>query len=148
MVHVAPWVAKRRWRLGATTGQAVTRVDCTDDRLAMVLRRLRDDERWGAFDAALPQHTVRVYDLSPERVHVDSPSASASATGSDAGLFQCGHSKDDRPALPPGKVMQAGLDPWGMPLATDVVAGERADAPLYLPCIERGQASLGRRGRL
>src|SRR5574341_1253416 len=32
MVHVEPWVAKRLGTLGATTGQAVTRVDCTDDR--------------------------------------------------------------------------------------------------------------------
>ena len=35
-----------------------------------------------------------------------------------------------------------------MPLATDVVSGERADDPLYLPCIARVQASLGRRGLL
>jgi transposase len=35
-----------------------------------------------------------------------------------------------------------------MPLATDVVSGERADAPLYVPCIARVQASLGRRGLL
>ena len=35
-----------------------------------------------------------------------------------------------------------------MPLATDVVSGERADDPLYVPCIARVQASLGRRGLL
>src|SRR5213076_743733 len=34
----------------------------------------------------------------------------------------------------------------GMPLATDVVSGERADDPLYMPCIERVQASVGRHG--
>jgi transposase len=44
--------------------------------------------------------------------------------------------------------MQAVRDPLGMPLATDVVAGERADAPLYVPCMERGQAGLGRHGLL
>jgi hypothetical protein len=41
--------------------------------------------------------------------------------------------------------MQAVLDPLGMPLATDVVSGERADDPLYVPCIERVQQSVGRR---
>src|SRR6266851_921350 len=92
--------------------------------------------------------TVRVYDLAAERVHVDSTSASAYATVSAAGLFQFGHSKDYRPDLPQVKVMQAVLDPLGMPLATDVVSGERADDPLYMPCIERVQASLGRRGLL
>ena len=148
MVHVEPWVAKRLGTLGATTGQAVTRVDFTDDRLEIVLRRLSDDERWSAFESTLNQHTVRVYALSPERVHVDSTSASVYATVSDHGLFQFGHSKDYRPDLPQVKVMQAVLDPLGMPLATDVVSGERADDPLYLPCIARVQASLGRRGLL
>ena len=147
-VHVAPWVAKRLWTLGFTTGQAVMRVDFTDDRLEIVLRRLSDDTRWAAFESALNQHTVRVYDLSTERVHVDSTSASVYATVSEGGLFQFGHSKDDRPDLPQVKVMQAVLDPLGMPLATDVVSGERADDPLSMPCIERVQASVGRHGLL
>src|SRR5499425_706026 len=148
MVHVEPWVAQRLWTLGVTTGQAVKRIDFTDDRLEIVLRRLSDDTRWAAFESALNQYTVRVYDLSPARVHVDSTSASAYATVTERGLFQFGHSKDDRPDLPQVKVMQAVLDPLGMPLATDVVSGERADDPLYLPCIERLQESLGRRGLL
>jgi transposase len=148
MVHVEPWVANRLWTLGVATGQAVKRVDFTDDRLEIVLRHLSDDTRWDAFESALNQHTVRVYDLSTERVHVDSTSASVYATVSEGGLFQFGHSKDDRPDLPQVKVMQAVLDPLGMPLATDVVSGERADDPLYLPCIERVQASLGQHGLL
>src|SRR5207245_10571532 len=83
MVHVEPWVAKRLWPLGVTTGQAVRRVDCTDDRLEIVLRRLSDDTRWAAFASALNQHTVRVYDLSTARGHVASPSASVYATVSE-----------------------------------------------------------------
>src|SRR6266571_6238012 len=148
LVHVEPWVAQRLWTLGATTGQAIKRVDFTDDRLEIVLRRLSDDTRWAAFESALNQHTVRVYDLSTARVHVDSTSASAYATVTEGGLFQFGHSKDYRPDLPQVKVMQAVLDPLGMPVATDVVSGERADDPLYVPCIERVQTSVGRRGLL
>ena len=148
MVHVEPWVSQRLYTLGATTGQPITRVDFTDDRLEIVLRRLSDDTRWAAFESALNQQTVRVYDLQAQRVHVDSTSASAYVTVTDGGLFQFGHSKDYRPDLPQVKVMQAVLDPLGMPLATDVVSGERADDPLYLPCIERVQASLGRHGLL
>ena len=142
MVHVEPWVVKRLWTLGVTTGQAVQRVDFTDDRLEIVLRCLSDDTRWAAFEAALNQHTVRVYDLCTARVHVDSTSASVYAMVSEGGLFQFGHSKDDCPDLPQVKVMQAVLDPLGMPLATDVVSGERADDPLYMPCIERVQARV------
>jgi transposase len=63
-------------------------------------------------------------------------------------LLQFGHSKDHRPDLLQVKVMQVVLDPLGMPLATDVVSGERADDPLYVPCIARVQASLGRHGLL
>ena len=148
MVHVEPWVSQRLYTLGATTGQTVTRVAFADDRLEIVLRRLSDDTRWAAFESALNQHTVRVYDLQAQRVHVDSTSASAYATVTERGLFQFGHSKDDRPDLPQVKVMQAVLDPLGMPLATDVVSGERADDPLYMPCIARVQASLGRHGLL
>jgi transposase len=56
---------------------------------------------------------------------------------SQDGVLQVGQSKDDRPDLPQGKVMQAVLDPLGMPLATDVVSGERADDPLYVPRLKR-----------
>src|SRR6266404_1863499 len=40
LVHVEPWVSKHLWTLGASTGQAVKRVDFTDDRLEIVLRHL------------------------------------------------------------------------------------------------------------
>ncbi len=33
--------------------------------------------------------------------------------------------------------MLASLDPLGLTLAVDVVSGERADDPLYLPCYQR-----------
>jgi transposase len=148
LVHVAPWVANRLGTLRATTEQAVERLDFTDDRLEIVLRYLHDDTRWAAFEAALNRHAVRVYALPTARVHVDSTRASAYATVSENGRFQFGHSKDYRPDLPQVKVMQAVLDPLGMPLATDVVSGERADDPLYVPCIQRVQASIGRHGLL
>jgi transposase len=109
---------------------------------------LRDDSHWTAFEAALNQHLIRVYDLRAARVHVDRTSASTYAGVNEEGLLQFGPSKAHRPALPQGKVRQAVLDPLGMPLATEVVSGNRADDPLYVPCIERVQASVGRRGVL
>jgi transposase len=146
--HLEPWVANRSWTLQTATGQEIERLDFTDDRLEIVLRHLSDDERWVQFESRLNQHSVRVYDLRTERVHVDSTTSSAYAGVSPEGLFQFGHSKDHRPDLPQVKVMQAVLDPLGLPLATDVVSGERADDPLYVPCIARVQQSLGRRGLL
>src|SRR3989440_770813 len=91
LVHVEPWGANRLWTLRTATGQAVERLDFTDDRLEIVLRRLSDDTRWAQFESTLNQHTVRVYDPPTERVHVDSTSASTYARVTDEGLFQFGH---------------------------------------------------------
>jgi hypothetical protein len=146
LVHVEPWAAQRQMMLSQATGKVVRAHEFSDDRLEIVLRLLSDDKDWMSFESELNQHLVRVYDLQAQRVHVDSTSASAYASVSDEGLFQFGHSKDQRPDLPQVKVMQAVLDPLGMLLVIDVVSGERADDPLYIPCIERVQASLGRSG--
>src|SRR5437867_12226760 len=37
LVHAEPWVVIRLWTLSATTGQAVNRFDCTDERLEISL---------------------------------------------------------------------------------------------------------------
>jgi transposase len=44
--------------------------------------------------------------------------------------------------------MMGALDPLGMPLATDVLSGERADDGLYLPIIERIRRGLHKTGLL
>jgi transposase len=109
--HVEPWVGNRWFTLQTVTGEDVARLDFTDDRLEIVLRRLSDDTRWAQFESHLNQHTVRVYNLKTDRIHVDSTTASAYVGVSESGLFQFGHSKDYRPDLPQVKVMQAVLDP-------------------------------------
>jgi transposase len=60
---------------------------------------------------------------------------------------QFGHSKDD-PSRPQIKLMMASLDPMGMPLASEVVSGERADDSLYLPIIKRLEQRLRQSGLL
>ena len=44
--------------------------------------------------------------------------------------------------------MLGALDPLGLPLAVDVVAGDQADDPLYLPVYRRIRQTLGRTGVL
>jgi transposase len=100
------------------------------------------------FEATLNGHLLRVYDLSPQRVRLDSTTASGYGSVTPEGLFQFGHSKDHRPDLPQVKVMLATLDPLGIPLATMVVPGQRADDPLYIPAITQVRQGLGRRGLL
>jgi transposase len=146
--HVRAWVQKRLRTLCGSTGQLIQELDFTDDRLELVLLALSQDDRWAAFEAALSGQLVRVYDLATERVRLDSTSASGYWTVTAGGLFQFGHSKDHRPDLPQVKVMLAALDPLGLPLATDVLCGQRADDPLYIPAIQRVRAGLKRRGLL
>ena len=61
--------------------------------------------------------------------------------------MQFGHSKDD-PSRPQIKLMAGSLDPLGMPLATAVVSGERADDGLYGPLIDRLEVGLNQTGLL
>ena len=89
-----------------------------------------------------------MYDLKVEVVRVDSSTASGYVSVTEDGLFQFGHSKDHRPDLPQVKVVQSVLDPLGMPVATQVVSGEKADDPLYIPAIGQVRKGLGKRGLL
>lgn len=146
--HVEPWAEQRLQTLRRCTGQRIHPLDVSDDRLAGLLEAWSDDECWCTFEGALTQQLLRVYDLQPQRVRLDSTTANGYWGVTEDGLFQLGHSKDHRPDLPQVKVMLAALDPMGMPVATDVVPGQRADDPLYVPAITRVRASVARRGLL
>jgi hypothetical protein len=50
--------------------------------------------------------------------------------------------------LPQVKVMLSALDPLGLPGATNVVPGQRADDPLYIPAIARVREGVAQRGLL
>ncbi len=62
-------------------------------------------------------------------------------------LFQVGKAKNGQYETQ-YKLMLASLDPLGLPLAVDVVSGERADDPLYLPCYQRVKQVLFENGVL
>ena len=144
--HVEPWAAERLPTLSAGVGPPVRALDFSDDRLAAVLDYLSEDDAWEPFEQALTQQLLRVYDLQPQRVRIDRTTAKGYRRLTPEGLFQLGHSKDHRPDLPQVKINLSVLDPLGLPLTTTVVSGERADDPLYVPEIQRVQASVGRRG--
>jgi transposase len=145
---VEKWVSGCVATLESSTGQMVLASEWSDDRLGRILDLLSEEEAWQGFERALNQRTIRVYDLRPERVRVDSTTASGYWTVTEEGLFQLGHSKDHRPDLPQVKVNLSALDPLGMPVATQVVSGESADDPLYVPAIEQVRKSLDMTGLL
>ena len=140
--QVEGWYAKREKTIGHYIAEQMVPNDFRDDRLAIILRTLSDDERWSAIESELTKRCIRVYDLTVEAIRLDTTTVSGHWAITEAGLFQYGHSKDHRPDLPQLKVMLATLDPLGMPVATQVVSGNRADDPLYLPAIAAVQATL------
>jgi transposase len=110
--------------------------DFTDDRLTLLLRGLSRASTWQAIETDLGRSIIRVYNLKQERIRLDPTTVSGHHAGGDDSLFQFGHSKDD-PSLRQVKVMVAALDPLGLPVATQVVAGHRADDPLYIPAVDQ-----------
>jgi len=146
--YVQAWAAARLGTLQHLSRQVVRALDFSDDRLAYLLRALSDDFHWLPFEATLNRHLLRVYDLPTERVRIDTTTASGYWQVDAGGLFQFGHSKDQRPDLPQLKVLLASLDPLALPLVTDVLPGQYADDPLYPPAITRVRRAVARRGLL
>ncbi len=144
---VRDWVRQAHTTLEHVTGHSIRETDFTDDRLTIVLRLLSDTTSWQALELELGQSIIRVYDLAHAPVRLDATTISGYHAGGPASLFQFGESKD-APDLRQVKVMMGALDPLGLPLATDVVSGERADDGLYVPIIERIVTTLATVGLL
>src|SRR5262245_39938476 len=138
LCRLQPWAEANLHTLAACLGKAVRPLDFQDDRLADILARLALDHKPGHLpcqdsESELNQHTVRVYNLTPDFFRVDTTTANTyAAVQDDLGYIQFGHSKD-RDDLPQIKVPLATLDPLGMPVSTFVVPGNWADDPLYVP---------------
>jgi transposase len=145
--HVQPWVEEHLDTLTACLDKTIRPLDFSDDRLAAMLDRFAEAERWDDFETALNGAVLRVYDLASDRVRIDTTSAKTYAGVSEAGLFQFGHSKDHRSDLPQVKISLSALDPLGLPLTTTVVSGNCADDPLYVPEIQRVQQTVGSGGK-
>lgn len=146
--QVEGWYGKREKTIGHYLAEEVVTNDFRDDRLAIILKALSDDACWSQLERELTRRSIRVYDLDVQQVRLDTTTGSGHWAITEEGLFQYGHSKDHRPDLPQLKVMLSTLDPLGMPVATQVVSGNRADDPLYLPAIEAVQATLEQEGLL
>ena len=85
--------------------------------------------------------------MAQDVIRCDATTVSGDHEVTAGGLLQFGHSKDD-PTRPQIKVMMGSLDPFGMPLSTDVLSGERADDGLYIPIIDRIRRGLNKSGLL
>ena len=133
--------------LSRLTAQAIAPLDVSDDRLSHLLLHLSKKAYWHQIERELNARSIEIYDLSQDMIRGDATTVSGDHEVTAEGLFQFGHSKDD-PTRPQMKVMLGALDPLGMPLATDVLSGERADDGLYLPIMERLRRGLHKTGLL
>jgi transposase len=146
-VSVETYLKGMHHTLSRLTAQGIEPLDFSDDRLSRLLRHLSKPAYWHQIEKDLNARSIEVYDLHQNVIRCDATTVSGAHEVTAGGLFQFGHSKDD-PTRPQIKVMIGSLDPLGMPLATDVLSGERADDGLYIPLIERIRVGLKTPGLL
>ena len=146
-VSVEAYLKGMHHTLSRLTAQVIEPLDFSDDRLSHLLKHLSKPAYWHQIEHDLNARSIEVYDLSQDVIRCDATTVSGEHEVTAGGLLQFGHSKDD-PTRPQIKVMMGSLDPLGMPLATDVLSGERADDGLYIPIIERIQSGLNKTGLL
>ena len=146
-VSVETYIKGMQHTLSQLTGQVIEPLDFSDDRLGHLLQHLSKPKYWHQIERDLNERSIEVYALPQDVIRCDATTVSGNHEVTEGGLLQFGHSKDD-PTRPQIKVMMGSLDPLGMPLATDVLSGERADDGLYIPVIERIRAGLRTSGLL
>jgi transposase len=147
MSHVEEWAGKRLNTLSGMLKREIRPTDVSDDRLADVVEHLSRDTIWVPYERGVTQQLIRVYELKPKQVRLDTTTASAHGQ-EDSILFQFGHSKDHRPDLRQLKLMAASLDPLGLIAGTAVVPGNSADDGLYIPMIEQMRETVGSSGMM
>jgi transposase len=148
MDRVRDWAGKRLHALQELTGQTLTEFDFTDDRLALCLRMLSQMDHWVEIETLLGRHLLRVYRLTEEpTARLDATTGTVNHDPDNHTLFQVGKAKNGQYETQ-YKMMLASLDPLGLTLVVDVVSGERADDPLYLPCYRRVKQVLPESGLL
>jgi len=146
--HVEGWAGERLNTLSHCMGEEIRSTDFNDDRLSDILNVISNESTWAECEQRLNERSLRVYNLEPKIVRIDTSTASSYGRVDEQGMLQFGHSKDHRPDLPQVKIASSSLDPLGMPVVTAVLSGEKADDPVYLPIVTQVQERLGTRGLL
>src|SRR6516165_4509175 len=146
-VSVEVYIQGMHHTLSHLTAQVITPLDFSDDRLSHLLKHLSKPQYWHHIERDLNARSIEVHALPQDLIRCDATTISGAHEVAAGGLVQFGHSKDD-PTRPQIKVMIGSLDPLGMPLATDVLSGERADDGLYIPLMERVRTGLQTPGLL
>lgn len=142
-----PWVNQHKTVIERATGWKVGEKDATDDRLGLLSGVLgKNDEAISECQLRMGQSIISAYQLPTEIVRYDTTSFNVyhdSDSGKN-GILEFGHSKNHRPDLLQFKQGLATLDPAGVPILSETLAGNRADDPCYLPAWRRMADIIGR----
>lgn len=144
---VESWVGKHQTVLEKATGWHIGDKDCTDDRLGRLAEVLgENDQSRYDYQTRMGQHIICAYQLPTEIARYDTTSFNVCHDPENAkdGILQFGHSKNHRPDLLQFKQGLAVLDPAGVPILSETLAGNRADDPCYLPAWRRMVDTIGK----
>jgi len=147
MEPVQEWALTHLITLRRLSRQPVEALDFSDDRLALCLQALHKRAVWTVIEAKLGTILLRVYELKPSIVRLDATVGTVGHDPAEHTLFKVGKAKTGLYETQ-FKMMLAGLDPLGLPLAVDIVSGNVADDPLYVPIYHRMKAVVKQKGVL
>lgn len=150
LCKVEDWATQRLHTLQGCIGDKSLRANhLSDDRLESILDYISGD-KWDTFEIALNKCLINVFSLgSPQGDQVVRFDTTIAQSHRQPGvLFQVGHSKQRRQDLPQIKTMISTLDPLALPLHAQVVSGNSADDPLYIPAISQIEKTLSVKGCL
>jgi transposase len=142
------WIVSHQITLEEMTGWTIRTKEATDDRVGHLLEMMgKEEEQMVLFQRQVGEKLIRAYDLPTEIVRYDTTSFSVyhgvAEEGEKKGLLNFGHSKDHRSDLLQFKQGLGSLDPAGVPLFSNTVAGQTADDPLYLPAWREMSKTIG-----
>ena len=139
---VEDWVKQQHQTLSMATGWAIGLKDASDDRLGSLLELIGEKvESREEIEEQLGQRMIRAYELPTEVARCDTTSFSVyhqiEEENEATSLLRFGHSKNHRPDLRQYRQLLGTIDPAGVPLVSETLAGNGADDPVYLPTWQR-----------
>jgi transposase len=145
---VEDWSNEHIQTLMAGTGWLIKAKDTSDDRLGALVEviggQVKSREQ---IEEKLGQGMIQAYELPTEVARCDSSSFSVyhklDESEEEKSLLRFGYSKDHRPDLRQYRLSLGTLDPAGVPLVSETLAGNGADDPIYLPTWKRLVAVIG-----
>lgn len=139
---VEAWSNQHDQTLTLGTGWSISAKEASDDRLGALVEVIgRQVESREQIEQQLGQRMIQAYELPTEIARCDTSSFSVYHQIDEAdeasSLLRFGHSKDHRPDLRQYRQLLGTVDPAGVPLVSETLAGNGADDPIYVPTWER-----------